>query len=62
MKIGVIYGSTRYQGNTEWLTEEVIKNLPAVTKIDLKNISLTILPIRDTKEMDSYQWKMNMAK
>ncbi|MFD1386339.1 flavodoxin family protein [Oceanobacillus oncorhynchi subsp. oncorhynchi] len=36
MKIGVIYGSTRYQGNTEWLTEEVIKNLPAVTKIDLK--------------------------
>ncbi|WP_368901795.1 flavodoxin family protein [Oceanobacillus oncorhynchi] len=36
MKIGVIYGSTRYQGNTEWLTEEVIKNLPEVTKIDLK--------------------------
>ncbi|MFD1412498.1 flavodoxin family protein [Oceanobacillus jeddahense] len=36
MKIGVIYGSTRYNGNTERLTEEVIKDLPEVTKIDLK--------------------------
>ncbi|WP_173918673.1 flavodoxin family protein [Halobacillus sp. Marseille-Q1614] len=36
MKVGVIYGSTREQGNTECLTEEVVKNLPDVTRIDLK--------------------------
>ncbi|CDQ20235.1 flavodoxin family protein [Halobacillus karajensis] len=36
MNVGVIYGSTRSQGNTERLTEEVIKSLPDVTKIDLK--------------------------
>ncbi|WP_221565809.1 flavodoxin family protein [Alkalihalobacillus sp. TS-13] len=36
MKVGVIYGSTRELGNTEFLTEEVVKRLPDVTKIDLK--------------------------
>ncbi|MBM7541123.1 NAD(P)H-dependent FMN reductase [Amphibacillus cookii] len=37
MKLGVIYGSTRVQGNTARLTEEVIKNIPNVVKIDLRN-------------------------
>ncbi|GGC77180.1 putative NAD(P)H-dependent FMN-containing oxidoreductase YwqN [Thalassobacillus devorans] len=36
MKVGVIYGSTRENGNTELLTEEVVKNLPDVIRIDLK--------------------------
>ncbi|WP_028782284.1 flavodoxin family protein [Thalassobacillus devorans] len=36
MKVGVIYGSTRENGNTELLTEEVVKNLPEVVRIDLK--------------------------
>lgn len=33
----MIYGSTRDHGNTEMLTKEVIKSLPDVVKIDLKN-------------------------
>ncbi|MBU9723435.1 MULTISPECIES: flavodoxin family protein [Bacillaceae] len=37
MRVGIIYGSTRDQGNTERLTEEVIKYLPNVTKINLKH-------------------------
>ncbi|MGN7311027.1 flavodoxin family protein [Alkalicoccobacillus gibsonii] len=35
MKIGVIYGSTRANGNTERLAEEVVKELPNVTRINL---------------------------
>ncbi|SFM14207.1 Multimeric flavodoxin WrbA [Gracilibacillus orientalis] len=37
MKLGVIYGSMRENGNTARLTEEVIKHLPGVTEVDLKN-------------------------
>lgn len=35
MKVGVIYGSTRVNGNTERLAEEVVKELPDVTRINL---------------------------
>ncbi|WYP26499.1 flavodoxin family protein [Alkalihalobacillus sp. FSL W8-0930] len=35
MKVGVIYGSTRANGNTVRLAEEVVKELPNVTRINL---------------------------
>lgn len=46
MSIAVIYGSTRENGNTEWLAEHVIKGLP-VEKVFLKEFQ--ILPITDER-------------
>ncbi len=46
MSIAVIYGSTRENGNTEWLTELAINDLP-VEKIYLREYN--ILPIKDER-------------
>ncbi|SER03269.1 flavodoxin family protein [Piscibacillus halophilus] len=46
MKVGVIYGGTRTNGNTETLTEQVIQDLP-VEKIYLKDYD--IKPIEDQR-------------
>ena len=46
MSIAVIYGSTRENGNTEWLTDQVINGL-SVEKIYLNEYS--ILPIKDER-------------
>ncbi|MDI7743823.1 flavodoxin family protein [Lysinibacillus fusiformis] len=50
MSIAVIYGSTRENGNTEWLTEEVINGLP-VEKFYLREYN--ILPIKDERHTDT---------
>lgn len=50
MSIAVIYGGTREEGNTEWLTEQVIKGL-SVEKIYLKEFE--ILPIKDERHSES---------
>ncbi|MYL63455.1 flavodoxin family protein [Bacillus hwajinpoensis] len=50
MKIVVLYGSTREHGNTEVLTEQVIKNLP-VQRIFLKDFQ--IAPIVDQRHDES---------
>lgn len=50
MSIAVIYGSTRENGNTEWLTEQVISGLP-VEKIYLREYN--ILPIRDERHSEA---------
>lgn len=53
MSIGVIYGSTRENGNTEWLTEHVIDGL-LTEKIHLREF--TILPIKDERHTpDGFQ-------
>ncbi|MDN4492575.1 flavodoxin family protein [Ureibacillus aquaedulcis] len=46
MSIGVIYGSTRENGNTEWLTEQAISGVP-VEKFYLREFH--ILPIKDER-------------
>lgn len=46
MSIVVLYGSTREDSNTEWLTEKVISGIP-VEKIYLKDYK--ILPIKDER-------------
>lgn len=46
MSIGVIYGSTRENGNTEWLTEEAISGIPT-EKFYLREYN--ILPIKDER-------------
>lgn len=48
MTIGVIYGGTRVNGNTETLTERVIQDLP-VEKIYLKDYE--IKPINDQRHV-----------
>jgi len=50
MSIAVIYGSTRENGNTEWLTEQVISGLP-VEKIYLREYN--ILPIKDERHSEA---------
>ncbi|HWK22819.1 MAG TPA: flavodoxin family protein [Ureibacillus sp.] len=50
MSIAVIYGSTREEGNTEWLTEQVIEGL-SVEKIHLREYN--ILPIKDERHSES---------
>lgn len=49
MKIAVIYGSSRENGNSEQLTELVIKDLP-VTRFYLRNYD--IKPIRDKRHTE----------
>ncbi|MFC7687017.1 flavodoxin family protein [Ureibacillus sp. GCM10028918] len=50
MSIGVIYGSTREKGNTEWLTEESIRGVP-VEKFYLREYN--ILPIKDERHTEA---------
>ncbi len=50
MSIAVIYGSTRENGNTEWLTEQVINGIP-VEKIFLREFN--ILPIKDERHTEA---------
>lgn len=50
MSIAVIYGSTRDKGNTEWLTEYVVRSLP-VEKIYLRDYN--ILPIKDERHTEA---------
>lgn len=50
MSIAVIYGSTRGNGNTEWLTGEAIRDVP-VEKFYLREYN--ILPIRDERHTDA---------
>ena len=49
MSIVVLYGSTRENSNTEWLTDRVINKLP-VEKIFLKDYK--ILPIKDERHSE----------
>ncbi|RUL50891.1 flavodoxin family protein [Lysinibacillus antri] len=49
MSIAVIFGSTRENGNTEMLTEQVIKGIP-VEKIYLREYN--ILPIKDERHSE----------
>ncbi|QCR32557.1 flavodoxin family protein [Lysinibacillus sp. SGAir0095] len=50
MSIAVIYGSTRENGNTEWLTEQVINGL-TVERIYLREYN--ILPIKDERHSEA---------
>ena len=50
MSIAVIYGSTRENGNTEWLTDQVVDGLP-VEKIYLREYN--ILPIKDERHAEA---------
>jgi multimeric flavodoxin WrbA len=46
LKLLILYGSTRQDGNTEWLTERMVEGLPA-TRIHLRE--KRILPIQDMR-------------
>ncbi|MFP3919386.1 flavodoxin family protein [Lysinibacillus telephonicus] len=50
MSIAVIYGSTRENGNTEWLTDQVIHGIP-VEKVYLNEFE--ILPIKDERHSEA---------
>lgn len=50
MSIAVIYGGTRENGNTEWLTEQVINGI-SVERINLREFN--ILPIKDERHTES---------
>ncbi|KGR74942.1 flavodoxin family protein [Ureibacillus sinduriensis] len=50
MSIAVIYGSTRENGNTEWLTEEAVSGVP-VEKFYLREYN--ILPIKDERHTNA---------